>query len=64
MRKRWHGFRRQGIEVRHREQHGETTAIVAQLELHSLDGSVDFLFAGDAVPFQFFTERASYPAPE
>ena len=26
----------------------ETTAIVAQLELHSLDGSVDFLFAGDA----------------
>ena len=42
----------------------ETTAIVAQLELHSLDGSVDFLFAGDAVPFQFFADRASYPAPE
>lgn len=41
----------------------ETTAIVAQLELHALDGSVDFLYAGDAVPFEFHTARSSYPAP-
>ena len=41
----------------------ETTAVVAQLELHALDGSVDFVYAGDAVPFEFYADRASYPPP-
>jgi len=41
----------------------ETTAIVSQLELHAIDGSVDFVYAGDAVPYAYYEERATYPAP-
>ncbi|HRE03263.1 MAG TPA: hypothetical protein PLV68_18340, partial [Ilumatobacteraceae bacterium] len=45
------------------EYMSEATPILAQLELHALDGSVDFVYAGDAVPAFYYDERNTYPLP-
>ncbi|MEO6123127.1 MAG: clostripain-related cysteine peptidase [Ilumatobacteraceae bacterium] len=41
----------------------EATPILAQLELHALDGSTDFVYAGDAVPAFYYDQRDTYPTP-